>query len=548
MKYHQNKKGNVLLYIIVTMTIVTALGTGAFYLTNTSSFSGLSVSAKNKAKYLAEAGIRYTLANLRTLQNTNPPLPEYTLNTLTSSDKFILEINGIGVGGNINIYSTGLSNPSTPYEASHKIKLENIIPSQYQTLTKAPFSFAGTGSGGIASLTTRDGTSGVGNIGTGTTGVSVDTVNQQVNLGGGQYDTNGCLWYKGWADRNGSDCIAGNCNFNKGIRAYFDFQYNTPWQGEGFTFAIINGLNNTYNDCGGGLGEYMAYAGPGKTGNGLQPPKIAVEFDPFLNLVPPPILPDPNVYPCPSYPNDVCACYPSLCSDNPAVCAPNSRNDNTFSNSKHSTFVYWGDNNPPSTPNTCTDTSKTHDDNRHRAGGGPTDPNDPQNPYGCINQPLGTINKCGMTPDCGINSDCLTYPYMIQDFDSFGTVITSPFIGMWLSFRLEIDRVDDATKADYRQYKMRVWLKPYAVYLDSNGVTYAVYKDKNKVTFDDTSQKFNKNNDYPPDFQQTITLTQTWHNNFDRILFGWTQATDSTNTQTVIIRNFTIDFKNRNDF
>jgi hypothetical protein len=113
---------------------------------------------------------------------------------------------------------------------------------------------------------------------------------------------------------------------------------------------------------------------------------------------------------------------------------------------------------------------------------------------------------------------------------------------------MEIDRVDDTTSVDYRKYKMRVWLKPYVVYTDSNGLTYAIYKDSNSVTFDDTSKKFNQNGDYPPDFQQTITLQQTWHDIFDRILFGWTQATDSTNTQTVIIRNFTIDFKNKNDF
>ena len=505
MKYHQNKKGNVLLYIIVTMTIVTALGTGTFYMTNTSSFSGLSVSAQNKARYLAEAGIRYILANLRTLQNTNPSLPEYKLNTLTGSDKFILEISGIGVvGGNINIKSTGVSNPLTPYEASHKIKLENITPAQYQPLTKAPFSFAGTGSGGITSMTRYTGTSGVGNIGKGATGVSVDTVNQQINLGIGQTGTNGCAWYQGWADRNGSDCIAGKCNFNKGIRAYFDFQYNTPWTGPGFTFAIVSGHDknkgtnmapvyiNDYTDCGGGLGEYMAYAGPGTTGNGLQPPKIAVEFDPFLDV------------------------HPVSGLDNPDVCASNSRNDLTFSSSKHSTFVYWGDN-----QNHCSPSSNTYDDNRHGNGNGTTDP---KNPDGS-----------------DINPDGTTYPYMIQDFDSFGTVIASP-IGRRLSFRLEIDQVDNT-----RQYKMRVWLKPYAVYQDSNGVTYYVYKDSNKVTFDDTSKKFNQNNDYPPDFQQTITLTQTWHDIFDRILFGWTQATDSTNTQTVIIRNFTIDFKNQND-
>jgi hypothetical protein len=198
MKYYNNKKGNVLLYIIVTMTILTVLGTGAFYMTNTSSFSGLSVSAQNKARYLAEAGIRYTLANLRTLQNTNPPLPEYKLNTLTGSDKFILEISGIGGGGNINIKSTGVSNPLTPNQASYKIALDNITPAQYQPLTKAPFSFAGTGSGGITSMTTYTGTSGVGNP-PGSTGVYVDTTtaNKQINLGMGQSGTNGCVWYQG---------------------------------------------------------------------------------------------------------------------------------------------------------------------------------------------------------------------------------------------------------------------------------------------------------------------------------------------------------------
>ena len=489
MQYHHNKKGTVILYIIVTMIIMAALGTGVFYVTLTSSFSGLGVSAQNRARYLAEAGIRYTLANLRTLQNTTSPLPEYKLNS-SAGDKFILEISGIGGGGNINIKSTGVSNPGTPYEASYKIALD-ITQTQYQQLASAPFSFAGTGSEGMAAMAPpAEGVSGQ-------SGVTVDTVNRQINLGSGQSGTAGCVWYQGWANSNGSDCKDGKCNFNQGIRAYFDFQYNTPWQGDGFTFAIVSGHNNgtvyinDYTDCGGGnlIGnsQYMAYAGPGTTGKGLQPPKISVEFDPFLDVDPVSGL------------------------DNPDWCAPYSRNDLAFSSSKHSTFVYWGDN-----LYYCSPSSNTYDDNRHGNGNGTTDP---KNPDGS-----------------DINPDGTTYPYMIQDFDSFGTVIASP-AGRKLSFRLEIDRVDDTTSPDYRKYKMRVWLKPYAVYTDSNG-----------VTFDDTSKKFNQNNDYPPDFQQTMTLQQTWHDIFDRILFGWTQATDSTNTQTVIIRNFTIDFKNKNDF
>jgi Tfp pilus assembly protein PilX len=483
MKCHHNNKGTVLLYIIATMTILTALGTSVFYMTTTSSFSGLGVSAQNKAISLAEAGIRYALANLRTLQNTTSPLPEYKLNN-AAADKFILEVSNLRSGVNANIKSSGIVNPGTPFQASHKISLD-ISPAQYQPLTSAPFSFAGAGSGGITSLTTFTGTSGVGK--SGATGVSVDTANLQLKLGLGQTSTYGCVWYQGWANSNGSDCIAGKCNFGKGIRAYFDFQYNTPWLGHGVTFAIVSGHNtgtdiapvyiNNYTDCGGERSEHMAYAGPGTTGKGLQPPKIAVEFDPILN------------------------------SGESNVCNSNSRNDNTFFFWQHSTFVYWGNNNT----NTCSATSNTYDDNRH----GRVGTNDPKNPDGSDINPGGT-----------------TYPYIIRDFNNFGTPIASP-VGRKLSFRLEIDRVDDTASADYRKYKMRVWLKPYAIYTDSNG-----------VTLDDTSKMFNN----PPDFQQTITLTQLWHDNFDRILFGWTQSTGFSNIQTVIISNFKIDFKNKNDF
>jgi hypothetical protein len=330
MKYHRNIKGNVLLYIIVTMTILTVLGTGAFYMTNTSSFSGLNVSAQNKARYLAEAGIRYTIANLRTLQNTNPPLPEYKLN-IPAGDEFILDISGIGSGGNINIKSTGVSNPLTPNQASYKIALDNITPAQYQPLTKAPFSFPGTGSGGITSLTTYTGTSGVGK--SGATGAFVDTTNKQLNLGLGQNNTYGCVWYQGWADRTGSDCtVPGGCNFNKGIRAYFDFQYNTPWGADGLTFAIISAHNNgtvaapvyinNITDCGGGnFGEYMGYAGPGTTGNGLQPPKIAVEFDPYIS-----------------------AGTADVCNPSTHVAQVGSRMDSLFTSpQKHASFMYWGE-------------------------------------------------------------------------------------------------------------------------------------------------------------------------------------------------------------
>ena len=141
MKYDHNKKGSVLLYLIVTVAALTVLGAGAFYMTTTSSFSGLGVTAQNKASSLAESGIRYALYELRngTLTNTSSPLPEYKLNN-TAGDRFIREVSGIGTGGNINIKSTGIANPGKPFEASHKIEMV-ITPTQYQP-------FIGGGGGG----------------------------------------------------------------------------------------------------------------------------------------------------------------------------------------------------------------------------------------------------------------------------------------------------------------------------------------------------------------------------------------------------------------
>jgi len=128
------------------------------------------------------------------------------------------------------------------------------------------------------------------------------------------------VWYQGWLilmDRPASREL----HFNQGS-GLFDFQYNTPWQVKALPLPLS--VDITQDDYG---PVYImiirhavrtwwvhAYAGPGKTGNGLQPPKIAVEFDPFLNLVPPPILPDPNVYPCPSYPM---MCVPAI-----QICVP----------------------------------------------------------------------------------------------------------------------------------------------------------------------------------------------------------------------------------
>ena len=486
------KKGNVLLYLIMGMSLMASLGLGLFYVNTTSTFSQIGANNLNKAHYLAESGMRYALQELRnrSLLNTTTAGTDYTLSN-TTKGKFNLKVSGVGVvGSEIKITSTGVSNPDTPFEVRKTITVI-VSVDEAAALVKAPFSFAGTGSGGMAALAAP--AEGVSEK----SGVTVDTVNKQINLGSGQSGTAGCVWYQGWADSNGSDCVNGNCNFNKGFRAYFDFQYDTPsWQGDGFTFAIVSGHDknkgtnlapvyiNNVTDCGGGsYGEYMAYAGTGVTTYGLQPPKIAVEFDPNIT----------------NFGNNICK------ADNTPN--NNSRNDDTFSTTQqHSTLVYWGSN-----QNSCFPSSNTYDDNRHGAGNNIDDPKNPD------------------VSDTGT--------FYLLNYDD-------PIHAARLVFRMEIDRIDippvPPATVGGGTYKIRVWMQDYANCI-INGCP-----DSNGVMLNDTSKKYSN----APTFQQTITMSQAsgWHEKFDRILFGWTQATDSTNTQTVIISNFAIDFKKVNDF
>ncbi len=136
------------------------------------------------------------------------------------------------------------------------------------------------------------------------------------NVTGGSF---GSVWYGGTSSQGGVNvCNAGVCEFNDGMRAFFIMDYQGT--GDGFTFAIINGDKNTTDSTGGKLvggvavdGELLGYAGDGIDGKGLQPPKMALEFDTYLN---------PDAY------------DPSTGSG---------RNDQGSSDLDHLQFVFWGD-------------------------------------------------------------------------------------------------------------------------------------------------------------------------------------------------------------
>jgi hypothetical protein len=334
-----NQKGGVLLYAVIAMTAISVLGTGIYFLTTTSTFGGLRANQQNRAYQLAVAGKDYAL--VKNLGDTASQYPSGRVFTFSNGDKFHLVISGD------TITSTGIVNENTPYEARRTLTVTKTGFSK-----QADISFAKD----ILSSFSAPAQSQPGFI-TKVTGAA------QISLGKTTMpDTFGALWYRG--SGAAGNCSGGRCNFGTGFRAFFIFQFGATSTGDGFTFTFFNGdpATNDVHSVGGDTnrGELLGYAGdsrlstgyldgnnravagcPGTlgcaAGRGIQPPKIAIEFDPFPN-------------------------YGSA-----DVCASGSRRDGNESPDRHHVgYVYWGDN----TNSACDSTigRNTYDDNRHNAG------------------------------------------------------------------------------------------------------------------------------------------------------------------------------------
>ncbi len=160
----------------------------------------------------------------------------------------------------------------------------------------------------------------------------------------------------------------GGCLFNDGFRAFFILNFTGSTIGDGLAFSIVNASNNAADSIGGdiNLSELLAYAGDsrtvsnptlathfldGRSGQGLNAPKFAVEFDGLKNNQ-----------------------FATICEDDGTLNV-GTRNDPDFSGADRDTvqYVFWGSNNTlinaPCRINTLLDpdTNRTYDDNRHDA-------------------------------------------------------------------------------------------------------------------------------------------------------------------------------------
>ena len=191
----------------------------------------------------------------------------------------------------------------------------------------------------------------------------------KIELGRGNTGTEGFgdLWYGGDKSIGGDNnfCSEGRCIFDLGIRVFYTADVIPGANdGQGFLFALIAGGTlvspvNTRNSAGGDfqLPELLAYGGSSWTssgtfldgsGEGLKPPKMAVEFDTLTDL---------NV------PLD-------YCTGNNLNLIPGSRNDPQpgGTNKDVVQYVFWGSNDENDLALTCRSVAKeSYDDNRHDA-------------------------------------------------------------------------------------------------------------------------------------------------------------------------------------
>jgi len=397
-----SRRGSALLYVIASIALLGAVGGGVAYFSSSSNTSNIAKTAHNQAYYAAIAGLRYAESpdtNLEALENSTVTYD------LGANVAFKLTV-GTEAAAGYPVTVCGICNSGTSMEANYQLAQVDIASDDEDlALPRDPSRSAGANS--------RHGAEVANDL--------IDVVTEghedyegtaYVRLGNRTTQGYACLWFNDTktVQEDSTYCQNGVCKFGKGFRLYFEFQVVSAGA-DGFTVSFINASNNTIDDCGGDLsmGELLGYGGPGVSGRGLRPAKIALEIDTFENGW-------------------------GSCT------GAGSREDD---DDGHIAYVYWGtiDNNIWRTA--CT----TYDDNLHGVTGGTNDGywTIDGNWYGLLywNNPIyGTANLRNEKLKTGTN---ITYKRVTNLED--GAVHT---------VRMEVTRATNANGSG--AYSMKTWL------------------------------------------------------------------------------------------
>jgi len=361
-----------------------------------------------------------------------------------------------------------------------------------------------------------------------TDSVSIDSNTRVISMGREQQSSCSVLWYGGNKSINANtSCSNGVCDFGSGFNVYFEFRITTPDTSEdssavesGFTFTIMNGANNSTQRRGGPpegrtMGQLMCYAGSGNMPDqlGLQPPKIAIEFDtrPDTGLI------VYNGCNCRSVWLPYNRCDENSCS---LFCSGEGQYNRADGSRNHIAVMYWG-NNRAGNCNTSNSyvgawgnyLQQRYDDNVHGAGGDGKGAN--RLP---VNSSPGGSGYCQRL-DGKVNLGGTTYNWM-ED-------------GQWHRVRIEVNRGKNRT------YNVKTWVdceQPCC----SGGTGCASCPESELVNFKNLQQNYD-NGLYPPKINREISISPTLHDYFDSMIFGFTQAT-GLNTQNIEIRGFELLF------
>ena len=460
-----------MLYAIVAFAAISVLGTGIYFMTTTSTFSGLGANSQNRAYQLAVSGRDYAIIrNLHPIESGNY--------TMANGDIINIAISVNQTTSTDTITSTGIVNINTPYEAKRTISITKTSQPDIGGKEIGSFSPTATAQAGFA---------------------SVDTTTAQISLGKLQPSLFGSVWYGGTNALG--NCQSGKCDFGTGFRAYFTFKLARQGTDipHGFTFAVFNGTDNSSTSAGGdfGMPELLGYGGDSCTarnasdictsyldsvGKGINPPKIGIEFDGRQNA------------------GSALFCHPTFSGNS------DSRADGVRT---HMSNTFWGDN-----TSTCSnrENSLTYDDNRHGAGAA-TDP----------------VNA--ISTDASDTTD-----YFIGS--------TPAWAADWLynttkvyAVRIEITRASTLNANSKYFYTINTWIKRCSSDNISDSTACSEFPGLNN-----TKVVYDPNPADPPTLKRIIELDQTFHDKFNKFLFGWTAAAGSASRENLTLSNFQLYF------
>lgn len=307
----RRQRGSIVIYLalaLVVFGVMAMAGAGRF------GASIMGVSSPNcatQARLMAESGVRYAMARLRTATDLAA--------TIVALDNLTVDVNAAkGLKFTLTVKASGTDAAQVSALGS-ACGGDNALPttSAQATASGGVNVPAASGGGGTGDFNLDNPTVDYG-ISTDLQGDSpIQIIGNTISLGRlDQGQNSAAIWYK--TPRS----------LGAGVRAYFEVQWNSSSAADGIVFGIINAQSNTANSVGGdtSMGELMGWGGPGSSGNGIRPPKIGLELDTWRN------------------------------NSNTNYCSADSRNDKYYTSagitndpdkriSDHMAFVFWGSRN-----------------------------------------------------------------------------------------------------------------------------------------------------------------------------------------------------------